>query len=183
MLDNLSRGPSWIFPKLGLLCYIYLFLSFMAFLSGMAMEFAANYFWSELFERLEILKFNYYWIIMLKKWLITQTLERSLLIDVWLHSFWEPYMNCNRIRIGHARLMLNKFRLRNKKLSKHFCDSIYAGWKKWSAQHIHSTFSLNLVKPNMWIETLHLRCCLNYAHSYVNHDDVIDDSPLRRGNT
>ncbi|WP_034551681.1 polyprenyl synthetase family protein [Carnobacterium funditum] len=97
-----------------------------------------------------------------------------------VHSFWEPYLELQTELESVTQVMAKQIRLRNKEIEAALLDSIYAGGKMirpaytllfskfGNTQHVDRTLALAAA-----VELLHTATLI--------HDDVIDDSPLRRG--
>lgn len=95
-------------------------------------------------------------------------------------SFWEPYSELQAELESVTHLMAKQIRLRNKEIETVLLESIYRGGKM-----IRPAYTLLFSKfgDNQQVErTLALSAAVELLHTAtLIHDDIVDDSPLRRG--
>ncbi|WP_414839353.1 polyprenyl synthetase family protein [Carnobacterium sp. TMP28] len=95
-------------------------------------------------------------------------------------SFWEPYSDLQVELESVTNLMADQIRLRNKEIESVLLESIYHGGKM-----IRPAYTLLFSKfgENQQVDrTLALSAAVELLHTAtLIHDDIVDDSPLRRG--
>lgn len=98
-----------------------------------------------------------------------------------MSSFWEPYLELQTELESVSQLMAKQIHLRNKEIEAALLDSIYSGGKMVRPAYtlLFSKFGDNQQADR----TLALAAAVELLHTAtLIHDDIVDDSPLRRGN-
>lgn len=95
-------------------------------------------------------------------------------------SFWEPYLELQIELESVTQLMAKQIHLRNKEIEAALIDSIHSGGKM-----IRPAYTLLFSKfgDTQQVDRTHaLAAAIELLHTAtLIHDDIVDDSPLRRG--